>query len=167
KAEDVYYELKKSRRFKNSKTIQGWKREFLSNPDLAAIDARYRRDGDGARFVKDMARSANFRGMLGRYIAAPDIQAFIKELAMKPPVMAAGRTVMDDQAVMDTVKSLKIPGLPSISRMMDLGAQIDSAGARNTSEAVEKMKKNPALQQMLQEQGLSAETIQNAQTGTR
>ena len=167
KAEDAYYQLKKSQRFKNSKVISDWKREFLSHPDLAAIDARYRRDGDGARFLKGMVRSGNFRQMLGRYLAVPDMQAFIKELAAKPAVMAAGRTVLDDQAVMDTVKSIQIPGLPPVSRMMDLGKEIESAGARNTSDAIDKMRKNPALQQMLQEQGLSSETLQNAQTGKR
>jgi len=155
KAQDAYYQLKKSQRFRNSRVILDWKREFLSHGDLAAIDARYRRDGDAARFLKDMVRSASFRQMLGRYIGMPDMQAFIKELAEKPAVMAAGSGVLDDRAVMDTVKSIQVPGLPPVSRLMDLGRQIDGAGAKNTSDAIGKMKSNPALQKMLQEPGVS------------
>ncbi|MBI5244947.1 MAG: hypothetical protein HY922_14870 [Elusimicrobia bacterium] len=166
KAEDLYYQMKKSRRFKNSKALRNWKKEFLSHPDLAAIDARYQRDRDAGRYIKEMVRSPSFRGMLGKYLVSPDMQAFIKELAMKPAVMAAGPGVLEDKTVMDTVMALKIPGLPPVSRLLELGRQTSSAGSKNTSAAIDQMKKNPALQHMLQEQGI-ADTIQNAQGGKR
>jgi hypothetical protein len=167
KAEDIYYKMKKGDRFRNSKAIKDWKKEFLSHKDLAELDARYKKDGNAAAFIKSMARSPNFRSMLGRYIAVPDIQSFIKELAMKPDVMVAGKSVLDDGTVMDTVKSLKVPGLPPLSQMLDMGKQIQDSGAKNSSEAIQQMKSNPALQQMLQGQGISADTIQNPQSGKR
>ncbi|HAH08276.1 MAG TPA: hypothetical protein DCM05_17410 [Elusimicrobia bacterium] len=167
RAENLYYKLKKSSRFRSSTAIKGWKKEFLGHADLAAIDARYRKDGDASRFIKDMARSPNFRSMLGRYLVVPDFQEFVKELAMKPDVMAAGKTVLDDAAVMDTLKSLKVPGLPPIGQMMEMGKQIQDSGAKDSSAAIQQMKSNPALQQMLQGQGISPDALQNAQSGKR
>lgn len=146
KAEGVYYLLKNSPRFKDSRTLREWKREFLSHPDLAAIDARYRKDANARRFIRDMVRSPDFKRMLARYAPRPDLQAFLKEMAGKEAVTAAASLFSDDGEVMGVCRSLRIPGA--------------AAQAAPPPRRLE-------LKRGIDEEGVSSEALRSAETGSR
>ncbi|MFA6030234.1 MAG: hypothetical protein WC969_10295 [Elusimicrobiota bacterium] len=145
----LYFKLKSSPRFRSSETIRKWKQEFLAQPDLRALDARYRRDGDAAAFLKGLARSPNLRPLLARHIAEPDAQAFVKELAAKPETLSAARSLGSDDAVRAALRGLKVPGLPSL----DAAAPAVDPGMKKTSEAIRRTKQNSALKGMLEDGG--------------
>jgi len=69
RAVKFYYALKKDPRFKGNTAIQEWKTEFLSYPDLKAVNDRYAKDGDPVRFMVGMLRSPNFKSMVAKYFA--------------------------------------------------------------------------------------------------
>lgn len=134
----AYYALKKDPRFSRSKAIQAWKQEFLSHPDLRAINARYQKDRDALRFMVDMTRSANFRAMLKKYALDADITAFIRSMASQSQVAASAPHFLAD------------PGVSSAARELGLGAAEKSAAAMpDSSEALRKLKENPGLRKLL------------------
>lgn len=117
KAVRYFFKLKRHPRFKKSKVIREWKRDFLSYKDLRRINRRFRKDGDALRFVSSMVRSPNFRKMAKKYIQRPDVQAFVKKMASSRSVLSSAATFMEDPKVEDAMKDF------------DLGSKGLSAGS--------------------------------------
>ncbi|MFA6091994.1 MAG: hypothetical protein WCU88_05170 [Elusimicrobiota bacterium] len=167
-AKSVFDKVKNEPRFRNSKILREWKRDFLAYPDLAGINSRYQKDRNIAAFLKSMVRSGNFRRMFRKYIGTPDMQAFLKTLAFKPPILSAAKSLSSDGEIQKTLRKVDIPGLPSYEGFADIGrARAGAAPRRDSSEALRRAKENPALKNMLDEQELSGETLRSAETGRK
>ncbi|MBI4376989.1 MAG: hypothetical protein HY549_11130 [Elusimicrobia bacterium] len=65
--------------------IMRYGRDWMSYPDLAALDKQYQRDRDPVKFMKGVARSPNFHKLLAKYAREPAIQAFVMDLAKQAP----------------------------------------------------------------------------------
>lgn len=96
KAKSTFYDLKKDPRFKNSKALQDWKKEFLGHKDLRKINAAYQKDRDAIKFMVKMVGSPNFRGMFGKYMLREDMRDFIQTMAKSAAVNAAADTFLAD-----------------------------------------------------------------------
>ena len=109
-AEQVYFNLLHEPRFGDSKVIQSWITEFLSYPDLAAINHRYHQQGDPLRFLSDTTRSENFQKMLDKYIGTPDVQAFMAAMAGSPTVAASANQYLADDDLRRMAQKLGFAG---------------------------------------------------------
>ena len=138
KAVSYFFDLKNSPRFKNSKVIQAWKKEFLSHSDLKALNDGWRKDHDPFKFLIGMVQSPNFRGMTEKYLAQADMQAFIKDMATAPAVVNSAGSFMADDSISGAVSGLKL-GLGGSAPMKDSSAQMGA------------LKANPALKGFLQD----------------
>lgn len=121
KAVRLYYKLKDRPRFKRSKVVREWKRDFLIYPDLRAINARYQRDRDAVRFVAATVRSPNFKKMLRKYIGTPDVQAFMRIMSGSKTVSAASPAFTKDAKVASLLETLTVStlsGMPGGSQLL-------------------------------------------------
>lgn len=118
-AENFYFGLLRAERFRKSKVIQSWKYEFLSYPDLRAINHQYHKEGDPFKFLAGVARSENFQRMLGKYINAPDVQNFIMTMAGSPKVMTSASDYMADGDVSATLRKI---GMAAVTPAPGTGA---------------------------------------------
>jgi hypothetical protein len=96
RAKGFYYALKRDARFRNSKVLTDWKKEFLSHSDLRKINAEYQKDRDAIKFMVKMVGSSNFRGMFGKYMLKEEMRGFVKEMAGSAVVKAAADTFLAD-----------------------------------------------------------------------
>lgn len=110
KALRVYYGLKKSPRFRGSRAIAEWQKEFLSYPDLKAINDEYQKDRDPLRFLAHMARSPNFQGMALKYLSHPDLRQFLAAMAGSEEVGGAAGVFLKEPAILSSVKGLGLLG---------------------------------------------------------
>lgn len=134
-----YYALKKDPRFKDNKAIQEWKADFLSYPDLRAVNERYAKDGNPVRFMVGMLRSPNFKGMITKYFARAEIQDFVGAMTSSPDVMSSAPIFM------------KEPEVESAAKSLGLAPQGDAAPpAKDSSQAIQRMQENPALKKLLE-----------------
>lgn len=138
KAVSYFFDLKNSPRFKNSKVIQAWKKEFLSHPDLKALNDGWRKEHDPFKFLVGMVKSPNFRGMTEKYLAQADMQAFVKDMATAPAVVNSAGSFMADDSISGAVSGLKL-GFGGAAPMKDSSAQMGA------------LKSNPALKGFLQD----------------
>ncbi|MBI3299417.1 MAG: hypothetical protein HYZ75_14715 [Elusimicrobia bacterium] len=139
KAVSYYYQLKRNPRFKNSRAIQGWKKDFLSYPDLKALNDGWKKNRDPIRFLVGMVKSPNFRTMTGKYLSHPDLQAFVKEMAGSPSVIASAPAFLADKNIKGAVGGLNLGAAA--------GPMKDSASALGAA------KSNPALKGILEDAG--------------
>jgi hypothetical protein len=140
RAVKFYYALKKDPRFKGNTAIQEWKTEFLSYPDLKAVNDRYAKDGDPVRFMVGMLRSPNFKSMVAKYFAREEIQSFVGAMTSSPDVMNSAPAFMKEPEVESAAKSLR------------LAPQQGSAAppAKGSTQAIERMRENPELKKLLE-----------------
>lgn len=111
RALQVFGRLKGSPRYKRSPVLAAWTREFLSYPDLKAIDDRFNRDRDPVRYLADAVRSPNFHRLAARYLTSPDVAAFLGDLAADRRVALAGREHLKDPVAKAMLESLRLPAL--------------------------------------------------------
>lgn len=108
KAVNYFFDLKNQPRFKNSKAIQAWKQDFLSHPDLKALNDGWRKDHDPLKFLVGMVKSPNFRAMAEKHLAHQDMQDFVKQMASAPAVLASAGNFMSDDSIKGAVTGLKL-----------------------------------------------------------
>ncbi len=138
-AVNYFFQLKNSERFKNSKVVQAWKRDFLSYPDLKKLNDDWRKNHDPLSFMVGMVKSPNFQTMAGKYLGTPDMQAFVKNMATAPAVINSAGTFMADDSIKGAVGTLKLgPGGAAAPAMKDSSAQMG------------RLKANPALKGVLE-----------------
>ena len=138
-AVNFFFQLKNSERFKNSKVVQSWKRDFLSYPDLKRLNDDWRKNHDPLSFMVGMVKSPNFQTMAGKYLATPDMQAFVKQMATAPSVLNSAGSFMADDAIKGAVSTLKLaPGGAAAPAMKDSSAQMG------------RLKTNPALKVIIE-----------------
>lgn len=130
KAVDAFFDLKNQPRFKNSKVVQAWKKDFLGYPDLKALNDEWRKEHDPLKFMMGMVRSPNFQKMAASYLVKDDMRNFIKEMAGSKAVKESASTFMTDQSVATAVKAFGLIG---------------SAPMKDSSAQMEQLKANPAL----------------------
>lgn len=130
KAVDAFFDLKNQPRFKNSKVVQAWKKDFLGYPDLKALNDEWRKEHDPLKFMMGMVRSPNFQKMAASYLVKDDMRSFIKEMAGSKAVKESASTFMTDQSVATAVKAFGLIG---------------SAPMKDSSAQMEQLKANPAL----------------------
>lgn len=130
RAVDAFFDLKRQPRFKNSKVIQGWKRDFLSYPDLKKVNDDYRKDKDPLKFMMSMVRSPNFQKMAAEYLVKQDMRDFIKEMTGSKAVKESAGTFMTDESVATAAKAFGLIG---------------GAPTKDSSQQMQQMKANPSL----------------------
>lgn len=130
RAVDSFFALKNSPRFKNSKVVQAWKKDFLSHPDLKALNDEWRREKDPLKFMMGMVRSPNFQKMAAEYLVKQDMRDFISTMAADKAVKDSASTFMTDESVATAAKAFGLMGPPP----------------KNSAE-LQKLKEHPALKQ--------------------
>jgi hypothetical protein len=120
KAKRFYYNLKMTPKFRNSRAIHQWNREFLAHEDLRKINAKYLKDRDAVAFINAVVQSPNFMNLAARHFREPDIQAFAEQMMCSKEVTASiGIFGKDDQVnrALARLRLLKAGGPPqTISR---------------------------------------------------
>lgn len=140
RAASVFFALKKDPRFRDSKVIREWKRDFLTYPDLRAVNDQYRKDKDPIRFLVGMFRSPNFVAMVKKYAATPDAQDFLKAMASSEVVVGSAKDFFKDYNMEAAVRHLPIPGADKLGAPAQ--APAPGPGIRD----------NPALKKYLERQ---------------
>ncbi|TPW19572.1 MAG: hypothetical protein FD126_2555 [Elusimicrobia bacterium] len=130
RAVDAFFDLKRQPRFKNSKVIQAWKKDFLSYPDLKKVNDEYRKDKDPLKFMMSMVRSPNFTKMAAEYLVKQDMRDFIKEMTGSKAVKESASTFMTDESVATAAKAFGLLG---------------GAPMKDSSLQMQQMKANPSL----------------------
>jgi len=110
KAADAFFDLKRQPRFKNSKVVQAWKKDFLSHPDLKALNDEWRKEHDPLKFMMSMVRSPNFQKMAAEYLVKQDMRDFIKEMAGSKAVKESASTFMTDKSLTTAAKAFGLLG---------------------------------------------------------
>ena len=91
-------------------------REWMSHPDLKALNDDYMRDRDPIKFIKGVSQSKNFGAMVKKYATNPTMSAFVKEGigAAAPGAMGAAMDFMkQEKAVKDVITNVASSmGLP-------------------------------------------------------
>lgn len=131
KAVDAFFDLKNQPRFKNSKAVQAWKKDFLSHADLRALNDEWRKEHDPLKFMMGMVRSPNFQKMAASYLVKPDLRDFVSALAGAKAVKDSAATFMTDESVATAAKAFGLLGGPP--------------GMKDSSGQMRQMKANPAL----------------------
>ncbi len=140
KAKSAFYDLKKDPKFKNSKAIKDWNKEFLSHKDLRKINAAYQKDRDAIKFMVKMVGSSNFRGMFGKYMLRADMRDFVQTMAKSAAVNAAADTFLADANMGAMAKHLgfardrmtgKNPAKEDVSALNGLRGSEDYKGMLN------------------------------------
>lgn len=131
RAADAYFALKNQPRFKNSKVVQEWKKDFLSHADLKALNDQWRKDKDPLKFVMGMVRSPNFHKMAAEHLVKKDMRDFISEMAGNKAVKESASTFMTDESVATAAKAFGLMG--GVPTMKD------------SSKQMQQMKANPAM----------------------
>lgn len=130
KAVDAFFDLKNQPRFKNSKVVKAWKSEFLSHPDLRALNDQWRKEHDPLKFMMGMVRSPNFQKMAATYLIKPDVRDFVSAMAGSKAVKESAGTFMTDESVKTAVTAFGLVG----------------SAPKDSSQQMERLKANPALQ---------------------
>lgn len=131
KAVDAFFDLKNQPRFKNSKVVQAWKKDFLSHADLKALNDEWRKEHDPLKFMMGMVRSPNFQKMAASYLVKDDMRAFIKEMAGSKAVKDSASTFMTDDSVAGAAKAFGLLG---------------AAPMKDSSEQMKQLKAHPVFQ---------------------
>jgi len=140
-----FYRLKNDSRFRESATIRNWTRDFLSYPDLKAVNERYRSDRDPVRFLVSMFRSDNFKALLDKNFSAPDIQEFVRSMSASPTVIVAAQGFFADFNIPAAVRRLPLP-------TQTVAAQPAPPPA-DGAQALDRVRNNPAIRKHLNAQG--------------
>jgi hypothetical protein len=115
KAENYFFGLKKSKRFKRSKGIKAFRKDFLADSELAEINRRYYKEHRNAvRFVVETVKSASFRRVAKKHIVNADVSAFVNSMMGSNSVVRAARAVSKEFSLKPYIDALPIPGLGSL-----------------------------------------------------
>lgn len=106
KATSFYYDLKNSPRFKNSKLAREWKADFLSYPDLKAVNDAYQKDRDAVKFMVNMAKSPNFSELLKNHFSKPETKEFISKMTKSKAVQEAASVFKKDTNIDAMIRNL-------------------------------------------------------------
>lgn len=118
RAEKLYYKLVNHRRFKESKSIKRFRKEYLNDPHLRRINERYQRDADAVRFMVDSVKSPNFLKLVAKHVNEPDISAFVKTMMRSPNVIKVSQRVSKEHGLEDRVDDFVKVGLPNMANAM-------------------------------------------------
>lgn len=108
KAKRFYYNLKNNPRFRNSRALHQWNREFLSHGDLHKINAKYQKDRDAAAFVIAVLQSPNFMNLAAKYLFEPDIQEFAGQMMGAKEVTASIEASGNEALVKQSLAQLRL-----------------------------------------------------------
>jgi len=146
KAVSAYEVLRGSPKYKRSGFVKAWSDEFLSHPDLRAINHRYHRDRDAMAFIASAVRSPSFGKVFLKFASSPSLSSFVRDLLGRPGVGQSASVLMEDKSMAAAVGSLRLPGLPPLSALVGSGGRgPDQAEMlRSLTEA------NPQLRQALE-----------------
>jgi len=132
-AASSFYHLAQQSKYRRSLVLNSWAQDFTAYPDLRAIGQKYAWDHDLAFFTVSVLRSTNFAKMLKKYGSSPDVKNFYMDLMSAPGVATSSRALFEDPNVMNSVKDLTIPGMPSLGQMMQNGAQNRTSSSNNSA----------------------------------
>ncbi|MFH1725026.1 MAG: hypothetical protein ABII00_10450 [Elusimicrobiota bacterium] len=138
-----FQKLKRSPRFKNSKVIKEYKRDFHSYPDLHAVNERYKKDQDAIRLIAGTVTSPNFPKLVKKYLGRPDIQDFIKEALAAPAVLRSAGIFMENADVSAAAQDLGVRDMIKSARSKSPDPR------REGSETRGRIGDNPALKKYL------------------
>jgi len=138
-AAGAFISLERSPRFRSSPVLRQWDRDFLSYPDLRAINNKYWKDRDALSFVVSTLRSPNFGRLVKSHAQSQDVQRFVLALIQAPSVVASVRFLGQDKSVLSAMQRLTIPGLPPLGALMGPGgnAALPNLGDSKEMERLE------------------------------
>lgn len=115
KAENYFFSMKHSKRFKDSKALKDFNRDFLANPELKGINDRYYKEHRNAvRFVVETVKSPGFRSVVKKHVANADVSAFVHAMMGSGSVMLAAKTVSKEFNLKPYLDAMPIPGLGTL-----------------------------------------------------
>ncbi len=115
KAENYFFAAKKSKRFKKAKGIQAFRKDFLADPELAAINERYyKKHRNAVRFMVETIKSPAFRKVAKKHITNGDISSFVNKMMGSGSVVKAAKVVSKEFNLKPYIDALPIPGLGSL-----------------------------------------------------
>ncbi|PIP83686.1 MAG: hypothetical protein CO113_03150 [Elusimicrobia bacterium CG_4_9_14_3_um_filter_62_55] len=115
KAEDAFFRMKNSKRFKDSKSLNAVKRDFLADPALRGVNERYyTKHRNPVRFVVETVKSPAFGSVAKKHIAESDVAAFVHSMMSSSSVMRAAKAVTQEFSLKPYIDALPIPGLGSL-----------------------------------------------------
>jgi len=164
KAVLFFFDLKKDPRFKDSPAIADWKREFLSYPDLRAVDEGFKKDGDALKFMVQMVRSPNFQSMVQRHLLKPEIQTFVNEMAKSSLVADSAKTFLEDSSISSAVQSLGLLSKAGAPQPEASPPQPATQVTQEGSEALKKVRESPTLKKYLEGEAEPAVRLEGRET---
>lgn len=149
KAEDAYFRLKNSKRFKDSKALKEFRKEFLSYPDLQKLNKDYyEKDGSTIKFIRDTLKSPNFGQVVKKHINQPDVHAFFTSMAGSADVMQAAKVMTKEYGLRAAIDKLTLPGLGSMGQLKKSGEQMKKSGGASADKAAEMLGIDPDMLDM-------------------
>lgn len=70
---------------KRSQVFQQYGREWMSHPDLKKLNDEYMKNHDPIAFLRGLASSPSFPGMVKKYAHDPNMQGYVKDVISKAP----------------------------------------------------------------------------------
>ncbi|MHB2026334.1 MAG: hypothetical protein ACYCPQ_06805 [Elusimicrobiota bacterium] len=136
--------------------IAQYGRDWMSYPDLRALNFDYMRNHDPIAFIKGVSRSQNFRILVRKYARRPEIQAFAKDIVSRAPagLTAAVSTYLasekNDSMLVDMVAASL--GLPA--GVLNFNGQ--GSPQINAGSLIQSLLNNPSAQTQGQPNGTPA-----------
>ena len=136
KAENYFFKMKKSKRFKKAKGLQAFRKDFLADPNLAAINDRYYKGHKNAvRFTVEAIKSPAFRKVMKKHMGNADISSFVNQMMGSSSVMRAAKVVSSEFSLKPYMDALPIPGLGSLGSIAGKAKGLKNVpNAKNTME---------------------------------
>lgn len=138
----IFFRLKASPRFKDSPALKAYAKDFLSQPDLAEIDRRYKVDRDPLLFVVRTLRSPSLGGVVKRNIVRPDVAAFMIHLMGDPAFSEASAMLAKHHGIGRSLERLNIPG---IGRLDATAKKFSGGPAPSPAQTLERLGMDPGL----------------------
>ncbi|MBI4386535.1 MAG: hypothetical protein HY551_04075 [Elusimicrobia bacterium] len=144
----AFIHLQRQDKYRKSKALRAWRRDFLAYPDLAQINRKYWRDRDAGAFIVATLKSPNFASLFKRYATRSELRDFTREMISAPGVLAEAQPLLTNPSVMAAAKNFSIPGLPPLGNLMNLGQRFST----DEAQALREMEKDPRLRKYLEQQ---------------